>query len=46
MKPRATVAQYVALVATQVAPNLEGIALAREEKKPRQYQSDAAVQQA
>ncbi|CAK0887182.1 unnamed protein product [Prorocentrum cordatum] len=45
-KPRATVHQYVSMIAMQVAPNLEGIALAREEKKPRQYQSDAAVQSA
>ena len=30
IKPRATVEMYVSLVATQVAPNLEGIALARD----------------
>ena len=42
-KPRVTLKQYVSLVATEVAANLEGIALAREEKKPRQYQSDAAI---
>eukprot|EP00974_Lingulodinium_polyedra_P042342 4063796-Lingulodinium_polyedra.AAC.1 len=41
-KPRATVKQYVSFVATQVAQNLEGMAFARGEKKPRQYQSDAA----
>ena len=31
-KPRATMAQYVALVGADVAVNLEGIALARLEK--------------
>ena len=45
-KPRATLQQYVALVGTEVALNLEGIARARLEKRPRQYQSDAAVHQA
>ena len=45
-KPRATVRQYVALVGEEVAANLEGIARARLEKRPRQYQSDAAVHQA
>ena len=44
-KPRATVAQYAALVGEEVAWNLEGIARARLEKRPRQYQSDAAVHQ-
>ena len=34
------------MIAMQVAPNLDGVALAREEKKPRQYQSDADVQSA
>ena len=34
-KPRATVAQYVALVGEEVAANLEGIARARLEKRPR-----------
>ena len=33
-KPRATVHQYVSMIAMQVAPNLEGIALAREERNP------------
>ena len=45
-KPRATMTQYVALVGEEVAVNLEGIARARLEKRPRQYQSDAAVHQA
>ena len=45
-KPRATARQYVSMIAMQVAPNLDGIALAREENKPRQYQSDADVQSA
>ena len=45
-KPRATVEQYTALVGEEVAANLEGIARARTEKKPRQYQSDAAVHEA
>ena len=45
-KPRATLQQYVSLVGTEVALNLEGIARARLEKRPRQYQSDAAVHQA
>jgi hypothetical protein len=44
-KPRATLQQYVALVGEEVAVNLEGIARARLEKKPRQYQSDASVHQ-
>ena len=44
-KPRATLQQYVALVGEDVAVNLEGIARARLEKKPRQYQSDASVHQ-
>ena len=34
------------LLYVQVASNLEGIARARLEKRPRQYQSDAAVHQA
>ena len=38
--------QYVAIVGQDVAANLEGIASARLEKRPRQYQSDAAVHQA
>ena len=45
-KPRATVEQYTSLVGEDVAANLEGIARARKDKKPRQYQSDAAVHQA
>ena len=44
-KPRATLQQYVALVGEEVAVNLEGIARARLEKRPRQYQSDASVHQ-
>ena len=42
-KPRATVEEYVAIIGQEVALNLEGIARARLEKKPRQYQVDAAV---
>jgi len=42
-KPRATVEEYVAIIGQEVAVNLEGIARARLEKKPRQYQVDAAV---
>ena len=42
-KPRATVQQYTAYVGTQVKDNMEGLALARLEKKPRQYQTDAAI---
>ena len=38
--------QYAAIVGLQVAQNLEGLARARLEKRPRQYQSDAAVHQA
>ena len=45
-KPRPTVAQYAALLSTQVACNLEGIAGARLERRPRQYQSDASSHQA
>ena len=45
-KPRATMEQYVALVGEDVAVNLEGIARARMEKRPRQYQSDAELHQA
>ena len=45
-KPRATVAQYAALLSTQVASNLEGIARARFERRPRQSQSGASVHQA
>ena len=37
-KPRCTMQQYVALVAEEVAQNLEGLARARLEKRPRQYQ--------
>lgn len=44
-KPRCTVKQYVALVGQRVAWNLEGLASARLEKRPRQYQNDAAVHQ-
>ena len=45
-KPRATVQQYVALVGETVSANLEGIARARLEKRPKQYQSDAAIHHA
>ena len=45
-KPRSTMEQYVSLVGAEVATNLEGIARARLEKPPRQYQSDAVVHQA
>ena len=45
-KPRATVEQYTAHVGEDVAVNLEGIARARSDKRPRQYQSDAAIHQA
>lgn len=45
-KPRCTVKQYGALVGQDVAWNLEAIASARLEKRPRQYQSDASVHQA
>ena len=45
-KPRATVEQYVALVGEDVSANLEGIARARLEERPRQYQSDAAIHHA
>ena len=45
-KPRTTMAQYVALIGEEMAANLEGIARARMEKRPRQYQSDATVHQA
>ena len=45
-KPRATVEQYVALVGEDVATNLEGVARASREKRPRQYQSDAAIHHA
>ncbi|HIE68667.1 MAG TPA: hypothetical protein EYP98_00100, partial [Planctomycetes bacterium] len=45
-KPRATVEHYVALVGWEVAVNLEAVARARLEKRPRQYQTDAAVHQA
>ena len=38
--------QYAAIVGLQVAQNLEGLARARMEHRPRQYQSDAAVHQA
>ena len=38
--------QYAALVGRLVAQNLEGLARARMEHRPRQYQSDAAVHQA
>ena len=39
-------AQYVAVIGTEVAVNLEGIARVRLEKPPRQYQTDAAVHEA
>ena len=42
-KPRATVAQYVAVVGHSVALNLDGLAQARVEKHPRAYQTDAQV---
>ena len=45
-KPRATVELYTALVGEDVAANLEGLARARMEKPPRQYQTDAAIHQA
>ena len=45
-KPRATVEHYAALIGEDVAANLEGLARARMEKRPRQYQSDAAIHQA
>lgn len=45
-KPRATVQQYTSLIGVDVAVNLEGVARARLEKRPRQYQSDAEVHQA
>jgi hypothetical protein len=45
-KPRVSMAQYVALVGMDVAENLEGIARARMDKKPRHYQSAAAIHQA
>ena len=45
-KPRMDLAQYVALVGVDVAENLEGIARARMDKKPRHYQTAAAIHQA
>ena len=42
-KPRATVEQYTAMICQEVSVNLEGIALARQERKPRMYQSDGAI---
>jgi len=45
-KPRATVQQYTSLIGVDVAVNLEAVARARLEKRPRQYQSDAEVHQA
>jgi len=45
-KPRARVAEYSALVGVDVAMNLEGIARARLERRPRQYQGDAEIHQA
>ncbi|CAK0799537.1 unnamed protein product [Prorocentrum cordatum] len=45
-KPRATVKQCAAIVGLQVAQNLGGLARARMEHRPRQYQSDAAVHEA
>ena len=45
-KPRATVKQYAALIALKVMANLEGLALARLEKRPRPYQTDAEIHQA
>ena len=44
-KPRATMAQYVAIVGRDVALNLEGLALARVEKPKRMYQTDAEIHQ-
>ena len=45
-KPRATVREYTSLIGEDVAANLEAIARARKERRPRQYQSDAAVHEA
>ena len=45
-KPRATVQQYAALIAQKVMANLEGLAQARLEKRPRPYQTDAEIHQA
>ena len=45
-KPRATVKQYAALIAQKVMAHLEGLALARLEKRPRPYQTDAEIHQA
>ena len=42
-KPRAIVADYVALVGQDVAENLEGLALARTDSKDRQYRDDATI---
>ena len=44
-KPRATVRQYSALIAQKVMTNLEGLAQARVEKRPRPYQTDAEIHQ-
>ena len=44
-KPRATVRQYAALIAQKVHSNLEGLARARLEKRPRPYQTDAEMHQ-
>ena len=45
-KTRATVSEYVAIIGQDVAVNLEGLAVARLDKKPRQYQTDAHIHQA
>ena len=44
--PRATAGQYVAMIGTDVAGNLEGVALARQEKCPPLCRSDAEVHEA
>ena len=44
-KPRAIVKQYSALIAQKVMTNLEGLAQARVEKRPRPYQTDAEIHQ-
>ena len=44
-KPRATVCQYAALMGEIVATNLEGLARARLEKKPRAHQTHAEIHQ-
>ena len=44
-KPRATVQQYAALIGQKVMNHLEGLALARKEKRARPYQTDAEIHQ-